>query len=62
MPAIPDGSIRHTTWLTADGVPEAEPRAGNTVEPRIVGNEVVVEVFSAKDGIITAKTHHLHIW
>lgn len=53
---INDGSIRPTTKLTADGIPEAEPADGNVVEFRIVGNEVVVRVLSAKDGSEIAKT------
>lgn len=46
---INDGSIRPTTLLTAEGLPEAEPRDGNVVEVRVVGNEVSVEVLSTKD-------------
>lgn len=45
---INDGSIRPTTKMTEDGMPEAEPANGNVVELLIEENQVVVTAFSTK--------------
>ena len=47
---INDGSIRPTTRLTADGLPEAEPADGNVVEIDITGAMITITVRSATDG------------
>lgn len=48
---INDGSIRPTTKLTADGLPEAESADGNVVELLINENQVMATVFSTKTGL-----------
>ena len=47
---INDGSIRPTTLLTAEGLPEAEPADGNVVELRIEDNRIKITVVSTKSG------------
>ena len=54
---INDGSIRPTTKLTDDGLPEAKPADGNTVEIQIIGSEVSVVALSIKDGREIAKVY-----
>ena len=45
---INDGSIRPTTKLTADGLPEAEPADGNVVELLVSENQISVTGISMK--------------
>lgn len=47
---INDGSIRPTTLLTAEGLPEAEPADGNVVELLIEDNRIKITVVSTKTG------------
>lgn len=47
---INDGSIRPTTRLTVDGLPEAEPAGGNVVEIDIVGAIITITARSVTDG------------
>ena len=47
---INDGSIRPTTKLTADGLPEAEPADGNVVELLIEYPKISITAISIKTG------------
>lgn len=47
---INDGSIRPTTLLTAEGLPEAEPSEGNIVELEIAGTNITITARSVADG------------
>lgn len=47
---INDGSIRPTTRLTADGLPEAEPADGNVVELLIEDSQITISAISTKTG------------
>lgn len=47
---INDGSIRPTTLLTAEGLPEAEPADGNIVELLIRENQATITGISVKTG------------
>ena len=55
---INDGSIRPTTKLTADGLPEAEPADGNVVELLIGENQVTVTGISMKSEKRIAGGHY----
>lgn len=47
---INDGSIRPTTLLTEEGLPEAEPAGGNIVELEIAGTIITITARSVTDG------------
>lgn len=47
---INDGSIRPTTLLTAEGLPEAEPAEGNVVELLIENDRIKINFVSTKTG------------
>lgn len=47
---INDGSIRPTTLLTVDGLPEADPAGGNIVELEIAGANITITARSVTDG------------
>lgn len=49
---INDGSIRPTTLLTADGLPEAEPANGNIVEILLKEGSIRITALSTLDGRI----------
>lgn len=55
---INDGSIRPTTLLTAQGLPEAEPADGNAMELLIGENGITVTGISTKTGQIIARGHY----
>lgn len=57
---INDGSIRPTTLLTAQGLPEASPADGNVVDLLIQGNQTIVSAISVKTGQkIFRKSFHI---
>lgn len=53
---INDGSIRPTTLLSAEGLPEAEPAGGNVVELEIAGTSITITARSVTDGGPIAST------
>lgn len=55
---INDGSIRPTTKLTEDGLPEAEPADGNVVELLVEKQQIVVTGISVKNGKKIAGWHY----
>lgn len=52
------GSIRPTTMLTEDGLPEAEPAEGNVVELLIDENQIMVTGISMKTGRQIARGYY----
>lgn len=57
---INNGSIRPTTLLTAQGLPEASPADGNVVDLLIQGNQTIVTAISVKTGQkIFRKSFHI---
>lgn len=55
---INDGSIRPTTLLSAEGLPEAEPADGNVVELLIGESRTTVTGISVKSGQKIARGHY----
>lgn len=55
---INDGSIRPTTLLTAEGLPEAEPAEGNVVELLIGKQQIAVTGISMKTGQRISRGHY----
>lgn len=56
---INDGSIRPTTVLTAEGLPETEPAAGNVVDLSFLENQMVVSVRSMDDAAVLLQKRYL---